>query len=112
VDGQTRLTVVPDEGAAEVVCGLLRSEGILCFHRPTDLGAEAAIAAVGQWKEIVVRVDDLLRARELLHEIEAALDECVRLDGRSATRVAGIATTWMSSNRTARSARTGSLGSV
>ena len=78
MDGQTRLTVVPDEGAAEVVCGLLRSEGILCFHRPTDLGAEAAIAAVGQWKEIVVRVDDLPRAQELLHGVEAALDDCVR----------------------------------
>jgi hypothetical protein len=34
-----RLTVVPDEGAAEALCGLLRSEGIDCFYRDTDVSA-------------------------------------------------------------------------
>jgi hypothetical protein len=73
-----RLTVVAGEGQAELVCGLLRAEGIRCYHRSTDVSAEAALASLGQWREIVVLSDDLSRARELLDAAEPAADECVR----------------------------------
>ena len=37
----SRLTVVRDEIEAETICGLLRTEGIACDHRQTDMGAGA-----------------------------------------------------------------------
>ena len=37
-----RLTVVSNELEAEVVCGLLRSNGIRCNHRRTDMAAPIA----------------------------------------------------------------------
>jgi Putative prokaryotic signal transducing protein len=63
-----RLTVVPDEGAAEALCGLLRSEGIDCFYRDTDVAAAGTFGGTtfGGWREILVAEDDLERARELL----------------------------------------------
>jgi Putative prokaryotic signal transducing protein len=63
-----RLTVVPDEGAAEALCGLLRSEGIDCFYRDTDVSAAGIFGGTnfGGWREILVAEDDLERARELL----------------------------------------------
>lgn len=63
-----RLTVVPDEGAAEILCGLLRSEGIRCMQRVSNVGAGAADAAwaFGGWREILVDRDDAGRASELL----------------------------------------------
>ena len=62
-----RLTVVGDGMEAETICGLLRTEGIVCDHRQTDMG-------VGAWegtgsggpREILVAADDLERARELI----------------------------------------------
>jgi hypothetical protein len=72
-----RLTVVADEGAAEVVCGMLRSEGIRCFQRVTDVAAEG-FPGPNAWREIVVLAADLDRARELLEASEPAADECVR----------------------------------
>ncbi len=65
-----RLTVVPDEGAAEALCGLLRSEGIDCFYRDTDISAAGIFGGTtfGGWREILVDDDDLERARELLPE--------------------------------------------
>ena len=61
-----RLTVV-DGMEAEIVCGLLRSAGIGCNHRQTDI-------AVGTWealgtggpREILVAAGDLEEAREIL----------------------------------------------
>ena len=36
--GVTSLTLVPNVYEAEMVCALLRTEGIKCEHRPTNLG--------------------------------------------------------------------------
>jgi len=52
---------------AETICGLLRTEGIACGHRQTDIGAGAG-DAVGDSgpREILVAEEDLERARELV----------------------------------------------
>jgi hypothetical protein len=62
-----RLTVVPDEGAAAILCGLLETEGIECVHRRADLavGMGDASQTYGGWREILVHRRDLERAREL-----------------------------------------------
>ena len=61
-----RLTIVGNEPEADLLCDLLRSEGIECFHRVTDLGAGSVdgVAAVGP-REVLVHAADLERAREL-----------------------------------------------
>jgi hypothetical protein len=63
-----RLTVVPDEGEAEMLCRMLRLEGIPCGYRGSDLsvGGSDAGYAFGGWREILVDDNDLARARELL----------------------------------------------
>ena len=63
-----RLTVVRNEPEAEMLCSLLRSEGIKCFHRRTDFAAGAADAgpAIGGPREVWVDEADVERARELL----------------------------------------------
>jgi hypothetical protein len=61
------LTVVSSESEAEVLCGLLRSNGIDCAHRDTDeidSSVEDFIAAGPQ--EVLVRERDLTTAKELL----------------------------------------------
>jgi hypothetical protein len=61
------LTVVSGQPEAEVVCGLLRSEGIECGYRDTDRidsSLEDFIAAGAQ--EILVHEADLQAAKELL----------------------------------------------
>jgi hypothetical protein len=61
------LTVVSGESEAEVVCGLLRSEGIECAYRDTekiDSSLEDFIAAGS--REILVYEKDLAAAKELL----------------------------------------------
>jgi Putative prokaryotic signal transducing protein len=61
------LTVVSSQPEADVVCGLLRSEGIECAHRDTeaiDSSLEDFIAAGPQ--EILVGASDLEAAKELL----------------------------------------------
>ncbi len=62
-----RLTVVRDEIEAETICGLLRTEGIACDHRQTDMGA-AAWEATGSGgpREILVAPSNLERARDLI----------------------------------------------
>ncbi len=61
-----RLTIVQNEPEADLLCDLLRSEGIECAHRVTDLGAGAldGVAAAGA-REVLVNEEDLDRAREL-----------------------------------------------
>jgi hypothetical protein len=61
-----RLTIVGSEPEADLLCDLLRSEGIECMHRVTDVGAGAldGVAAVGS-REVLVHQGDLDRAREL-----------------------------------------------
>jgi hypothetical protein len=66
------LTVVSGEPEAEVVCGLLRSEGIECGYRDTeaiDTPLETFTAAGA--REILVHPKDLEAAKELLAAPEA-----------------------------------------
>jgi hypothetical protein len=61
------VTTVANESEAEVVCGLLRANGIECAYRDTeaiDSTIEDFIAAGP--REIIVRPADLEAARELL----------------------------------------------
>jgi Putative prokaryotic signal transducing protein len=60
-----RLTVVGNEGEAEMVCSLLRLHGIACFARVTDPFGENT-GEFGAWREILVRDDELEAARHLL----------------------------------------------
>jgi hypothetical protein len=74
-----RLTIAADDSEAEVVCGLLRAEGIRCFHRVTDLTAHLTpYLASGGWREVLVNEEDLQRARELLEAAETVVEECAR----------------------------------
>ena len=66
-EGTTVLTVVSGTSEAEVLCGLLRSEGIKCAYRDTDAidsSLEDFMAAGAQ--EILVQEADLEAAKELL----------------------------------------------
>jgi hypothetical protein len=66
-DDAVVLTVVSGESEAEVVCGLLRSQGIECAYRDTeaiDSPLEDFIAAGAQ--EILVHAVELEAAKELL----------------------------------------------
>jgi hypothetical protein len=61
------LTVVPREAEADLICGLLRTEGIDCDHRPTNLGAGFMDGMPGGGpREIFVEEQSLARAQELL----------------------------------------------
>jgi hypothetical protein len=64
---RVQLIVVGNSLEAENVCGLLRTEGIACDHRQTDVGAGAGdgVGDTGP-REILVEPDDLERARELV----------------------------------------------
>jgi hypothetical protein len=63
------LTVVPGETEAEVLCGLLRANGIECGYRDTDAidSALEDFMASGP-REILVHEADLETARALLPE--------------------------------------------
>ena len=72
-----RVTTVGDELEAEMVCALLRTEGIDATHRRTDFAAGAADAsttAAGP-REVVVPEQQLDSARELLRAAPADPDE-------------------------------------
>jgi sugar/nucleoside kinase (ribokinase family) len=62
-----RFMVVGNSMEADTICGLLRTEGIACDHRQTDMGAGAG-DAVGDSgpREILVARDDLENARQLV----------------------------------------------
>jgi hypothetical protein len=63
-----RLTVVPDEFAAETIIALLQTEGIDSIQQKTDLAAGMADASASAFgpREILVRQEDLERARDLI----------------------------------------------
>jgi hypothetical protein len=63
-----RLTIVPNELEAEMVCALLRSAGIECGHRETDVAAGLAGGQPGMMgpREVLVAAEDLERAQEVL----------------------------------------------
>jgi hypothetical protein len=64
---EERAAVVSSEPEAEMLCGLLRANGIECYFHKIDLleGAMGMLSAFGT-TEIVVRDTDLEHARELL----------------------------------------------
>ena len=53
-----RVTVVPNELEGNLVCALLRADGVDCFSRQTGLG--------GPHEVVVVHDEDLERAREVV----------------------------------------------
>jgi hypothetical protein len=58
---------VPTENEAEIICALLRTEGIECDHRSTNLSAGFMDGLPGGGpREIVVAEQALARAQELL----------------------------------------------
>jgi Putative prokaryotic signal transducing protein len=65
--GLVHLTLAPTEYEAEMVCALLRTEGITCDHRPTNVsvGAMDGLSRGGP-REIIVEEQELSRAHELL----------------------------------------------
>jgi hypothetical protein len=76
-----RLTVVPDEGAAEALCGLLRTEGIRCAHVITNVSARGQVfRTFDGWREVLVDEADLARARDLLtaEGLDVSCSECSR----------------------------------
>ena len=61
------LTVVPGESEAEVLCGLLRANGIECGYRDTDaIDSPLEDFMTSGPREILVREADLETARALL----------------------------------------------
>ena len=62
-----RLTIVSSESEAELLRGLLATEGIESIQRPTDFAAGALDGwAAGGAREILVRPADVETARELI----------------------------------------------
>lgn len=64
-----RLTIARHEAEAEMVCELLRSDGIECMHRLSNFGVAGYDGAPGGFgaREVLVRTADLERAQELLN---------------------------------------------
>jgi hypothetical protein len=59
------LTTVASQGESDVICGLLRVNGIQCSERSGSPLVERG-AVYGGYREILVFEDDLERARELV----------------------------------------------
>lgn len=78
MDGPVRLSIVANEQEAELVCGLLRQEQITCMYRITDLafgsGGELPQSGAGP-REVLVRPEDLSRARDLLGSLPVTTDQ-------------------------------------
>jgi len=65
--GLVHLTVLPNEYEAELLCALLRTEGIECDQRSTNLSVGMMDGMPGGGpREIVVAEQSLTRAQELL----------------------------------------------
>ena len=68
-----RLAIVANEQEAELALGYLRAEGVDAMHRVTDLafgsGGELPASGTGP-RELLVRAEDLARARGLLDELD------------------------------------------
>jgi hypothetical protein len=78
--GTARLTIAGDVLEAEMICGLLRTNGIACWHRQTDVAAGAWAGLLSAWGpvEILVDASKLDDARAFLAEPEdgADLEDC------------------------------------
>lgn len=68
--GAVTLTVVGDEMEAEALCGLLRTSGIKCAYRRSDMSAGAGPYgggfAIAGPTEVMVDESDVEAARKLL----------------------------------------------
>jgi hypothetical protein len=65
--GLVHLTVVPNEYEAEIICALLRTEGIECDQRSTNLSVGMMDGMPGGGpREVVVAEQSLTRAQEVL----------------------------------------------
>ena len=60
-----RLTVVSTQTEADIVCALLRENGIACGERAADM-ATYGTAGFGGWREILVGEEHLEEAQRLL----------------------------------------------
>jgi hypothetical protein len=61
------LTVVPNEAEAELLCALLRTEGIECDHRATNMAVGSMDGMPGGGpRDVVVAEESLARAQELV----------------------------------------------
>jgi hypothetical protein len=71
-EAPVRLTIVGNELEADVVCSFLRTQGILCNHRVTNMGAGGwdGVPNAGGPREVLVEPADLDRAREALASAE------------------------------------------
>jgi hypothetical protein len=61
-----RLTVVASHGEADVICSMLRAEGIASAERMAG-----SIDTFANWREILVAESDLAAAREVVASAEA-----------------------------------------
>jgi Putative prokaryotic signal transducing protein len=69
MDEPVVVKVVSTEPEAELLCSLLRSAGIRCAPRQTNVGAGAADGmSVGGPYELMVRPQDLDSARDILRD--------------------------------------------
>ena len=66
MDDLASVEVLQTEPEAELVCSLLRSAGIECMHRSTNMGAGVFEGLPGGPREVFVRTEDLAAAREVL----------------------------------------------
>ena len=66
------MTVVANEPEAEMLCGMLRANGIACAYRTTNLSAGMADAstAMGGPREVIVAEEQFEEARKLLPDNE------------------------------------------
>jgi hypothetical protein len=66
------LTIVPNEVEADLVCSFLRTQGIRCNHRVTNVGAGGwdGVPNAGGPREVLVDPADLERAREAVASAE------------------------------------------
>lgn len=77
-DEPVRLLIASNEPEAEIVCSLLRADGLRCTYRITDLafgsGGELPSSGAGP-REVLVRRDELERAREVIAAATASGDD-------------------------------------
>jgi Putative prokaryotic signal transducing protein len=62
------VSVVPNVAEAELVCGMLRANGVACRADQTDFGAGAMDGIRGGPQRIFVQENDVTRALDLLAE--------------------------------------------
>jgi hypothetical protein len=76
MDEAVPLIRVSGEIEGDLVCGLLRSAGIECGHRPTEEIDSLVDNFAGDGPhEVIVHPDDLETARQVLADAERAGDE-------------------------------------